>query len=168
MADPSRPIPDYGALIAELHDLASIYDAGDDEHVIAQNAIHAVVALRRQVATLTDAALDHRKTASEALAERDAAREESARLAAVIEKVRDRINSDSEVDPDDGIINWDEPNTTLDHLVDILDFAPADILATHDARVKAEALMDARHLVIGTPGFDLLTARAAELRGWES
>ena len=30
--------------------------------------------------------------------------------------------------------------------------------------VEAQALMDARHLVIGTPGFDALTARAAELR----
>ena len=30
--------------------------------------------------------------------------------------------------------------------------------------VEAQALMDARHLVIGTPGFDALTARSEELR----
>lgn len=33
------------------------------------------------------------------------------------------------------------------------------------ANVKADTLMDARHLVIGTPGFQALTDRAAEIRG---
>lgn len=37
-------------------------------------------------------------------------------------------------------------------------------LAAHDAEIAAQALIDARHLVIGTPGFAALTARAKEIR----
>jgi hypothetical protein len=42
--------------------------------------------------------------------------------------------------------------------------APELVLAEHDARVAADALMDSRHLALGTPAFDALTERAAEYR----
>jgi hypothetical protein len=60
-----------------------------------------------------------------------------------------------------------------DELASVLNDGPLDedgddmISATRaalDRDVQAEALLAARHLVIGTPGFDALTARAAELR----
>jgi hypothetical protein len=54
------------------------------------------------------------------------------------------------------------------HDVDSVSLAIAvfksDWLAAHDAGVRADALMDARHLAIGTPLFDALTSRAALIR----
>ena len=142
MTDPVTPEPDYEALIAELRRWASLSDDDDGVLGVMTAAAAAITDLRRQLAEVTHERDTYKRAKEENderfMLERDAAREESARLAAVIEAIRSCVDGAVLQDGQDGtpVDQVTIPATALDR---ILDSSPAAVLA----EVKAQALEEA-------------------------